>query len=88
MLGTKLQPMNISNHGLSLAFILTFINQYFQGAEGKRMMGKSKNNPQPNQIEGREEKGKSKTHTNTPKRREETWESEAILLLPQSGNYC
>lgn len=52
MLGTKLQPMNISNHGLSLAFILTFINQYFQGAEGKRMMGKSKNNPQPNQIGG------------------------------------
>lgn len=59
--------MNISKDGISLAFILTFINQYFQGTKGKRMMGKSKNNPQPNQIEGQEEKGKNKTHTNTQK---------------------
>lgn len=45
--------------------------------------------PQPNQIElrGEEAKGKKKTHTNMTKR-EETWESEALLLLPQSGNYC
>lgn len=33
-------------------------------------MGKSENNPQPNQIEGQEEqeKGKNKTHTNAPKK--------------------
>lgn len=40
---------------------LNFISRYSQGDKGKRMMGNSKNNPQPNQIE--EEKGKNRAHT-------------------------
>lgn len=64
MLATELQPLDISDHGESLAFISTFIRRYSQGEKGKRMMGNSKNNPQPNQIE----KGKNRAHTLTSKR--------------------
>lgn len=66
MPATELQPLNISDHGESLAFISTFVSRYSQGEKGKRMMGNSKNNPEPNQIE--EEKGKNRVHTRTSRR--------------------
>lgn len=66
MPATELQPLTISDHGESLAFISTFISRYSQGDKGKRMMGNSKINPQPNQIE--EEKGKNRAHTLNTKR--------------------
>lgn len=53
-------------------------------------MGISENNPQSNEIENPEKKEKimNKNHMNVPIKREETWEREAVLLLPQSRNYC
>ena len=52
------------------------------------MIGKSKNYPQPNQIEGQEAERGEQTLANVPQRGEETWDSKAVLLLPQAGSYC